>query len=65
MIHAAESATNVIVGYVVNLVLVYLLLHELGYQIRLHENASLSLVLAVVAFARGYAIRKVFHKLKS
>ena len=65
MIHAAESATNVVIGYGLNLILVYLLLHELGYQIRLHENAWLSLVLAVVAFARGYAIRKLFHKLKS
>jgi uncharacterized membrane protein len=62
-LHAAESLTNVVVGYVINLLLVYGLLHWLGYGIRMYENAGMSLVLAAVAFMRGYWIRKAFHKL--
>ncbi len=62
MKHAAESATNVVVGYVINLGLVYMLLHWMGYQIQMNENAAMSLVLAVVAFMRGYTVRKLFHK---
>ena len=62
MKHAAESATNVVVGYVINLGLVYALLHWMGYQIQMNENAAMSLVLAVVAFMRGYTVRRLFHK---
>ena len=62
MKHAAESATNVVVGYVINLGLVYALLHWMGYQIQRLEKAAMSLVLAVVAVMRGYTIRRQFHK---
>ncbi len=62
MKHAAESATNVVVGYIINLGLVYVLLHWMGYNIQMSENASMSLVIAVVAFGRGYIVRKLFHK---
>ena len=61
-LHAAESLTNVVVGYVINLLLVYSLLHWLGYDIHMYENAGVSLVLAVVAFMRGYWIRKAFSR---
>lgn len=60
-LHALESATNVVVGYLINVVLVHILLHALGYEIRLVENASFSLVIACVSFARGYCIRELFH----
>jgi len=60
-LHAAESAANVVVGYVINLLLVYGLMHGMGYEIRMHENAGMGLVIACVAFVRGYWIRKVFH----
>jgi len=62
MRHAAESATNVILGYLINLALVYLLLHGLGYKIQMHENAGMGAVLAGVAFLRGWCIRKYFHR---
>ena len=61
--HAAESLTNVLVGYLINLVLVYLILHWLGYGIRPAENAAMSLVLASVSFLRGWWIRKLFNRL--
>ena len=60
-LHAAESMANVIVGYLMNLVLVYVLLHALGYNIALLENAGMGLVIACVAFLRGYIIRRFFN----
>jgi len=61
--HAAESLTNVLVGYLINLVLVYFILHWLGYGIRPAENAAMSLVLASVSFLRGWWIRRLFNRL--
>jgi len=61
--HAAESMTNVVLGYLINLVLVYYLLHMFGYSIKLSENAGMGLIVACVAFMRGYAIRRMFNRL--
>ena len=46
-----------------NLILVYVLLHALGYDIKLLENAGMGLVIACFAFLRGYFIRRVFNKI--
>ena len=62
---ATESLINVVIGYLLNLVLVYFMLHFIGYEIRLHENAMISLVMAVVAFLRGYFIRALFDGMNS
>ena len=62
-LHAAESMTNVIVGYLINLVLVYGLLHWLGFDITLGQNAAMGLVIAMVAFLRGYVIRRMYNNL--
>lgn len=64
-LHAAESMANVVIGYLVNLVLVYFLMHLLGYNIKLIENASMGLVIACFAFLRGYIVRRVFNKIIS
>ena len=61
--HALESAANVLAGYLINLVLVYFILHSMGYGIRPAENAGMSLVLACVSFLRGYWIRNLFSRL--
>jgi hypothetical protein len=62
-LHALESMTNVVVGYAINLVLVFAILHFLGYDIALRDNASMGLIIAVVSFARGYTIRRVFNRI--
>ena len=61
-LHAMESAANVVSGYVINLMLMYVLLHWVGYQIKMNENASIGLIIAVFAFIRGYLIRIYFSK---
>jgi hypothetical protein len=60
--HAAESLANVGSGYLINLALVYFLMHTLGYEIKMHENAGMGAIIACVAFIRGYWIRKLFHR---
>ena len=62
-LHAAESMTNVVVGYLINLGLVYGLLHWLGFDITLGQNAAMGIVIAVVAFLRGYVIRRMYNNI--
>ena len=62
-LHAAESMTNVVVGYMINLGLVYVLLHWLGFDISLSQNAAMGMIIAMVAFLRGYVIRRIYNNL--
>ena len=62
-LHALESMTNVVIGYAINLVLVYTILHFLGYNIALKDNASMGVIVAMVAFMRGYTIRRMFNRI--
>ena len=55
--------TNVVVGYAINLVLVYTILHFLGYNIALKDNASMGVIVAMVAFMRAYRIGRVFNRI--
>ena len=61
IVHASESLTNVVVGYIINLILVYTILHWLGFEITMGQNATMGIFLAVVAFIRGYFIRRGFN----
>ena len=62
-LHIIESVANVIVGYLINLLLVYLLLHSLGYNIQLNENAKMGAILVSVSLLRGYYIRRIFNNI--
>ena len=41
----------------------HLLLHSLGYNIQLHENAKMGAIVVSVSFLRGYYIRRIFNKI--
>jgi len=62
-LHIMESITNVVVGYLINLLLIHLLLHSLGYNIQLHENAKMGAIVVSVSFLRGYYIRRIFNNI--
>ena len=62
-LHAAESMTNVIVGYLINLGLVYGLLHWIGFEITLGQNAAIGVIIAMVSFLRGYVVRRVYNNI--
>ena len=62
-LHAAESMANVVIGYLINLILVYSLMHLMGYNIKLIENAGMGLIIACFAFMRGYVVRRMFNKI--
>ena len=55
--------TNVVVGYAINLVLVHTILLFLGFNITLKDNATMGVIIAVVAFVRGYTIRRMFNRI--
>tara|TARA_R110000744_G_scaffold37889_1_gene86635 strand:- start:3665 stop:3898 length:234 start_codon:yes stop_codon:yes gene_type:complete len=60
-LHLIESLANVVVGYLINLVLIHVLLHWLGYPIQLNENAKMGAVVVAVSFARSYWLRRIFN----
>jgi|TARA_R100000656_G_scaffold124543_3_gene102983 hypothetical protein len=62
-LHLAESLANVIIGYFINLVLIHVLLHWLGYPIQLNENAKMGAIVVAVSFARGYCLRRAFNRI--
>ena len=61
--HLIDSLANVVIGYFINLVLIHVLLHWLGYPIQLNENAQMGAIVVAVSFARGYCLRRVFSRL--
>ena len=62
-LHALESMTNVVVGYAINLVLVHTILHFLGFNITLKDNATMGVIIGVIAFVRGYTVRRIFNRI--
>tara|TARA_B110000914_G_scaffold220766_1_gene231418 strand:- start:970 stop:1215 length:246 start_codon:yes stop_codon:yes gene_type:complete len=60
---AGESLANVVVGYVINIVLMYAILHLLGYEISLGENAAIGVMFGFISFFRGYFVRRGFNAL--
>lgn len=62
-LHLIESLANVVIGYLINLVLIHVLLHWLGYPIQLNENAKMGAIVVAVSFARGYCLRRIFNRI--
>ena len=62
-LHVAEALTNVVVGYLINIFVVYAILHAIGREITLGQNAAMGVFLAVVSFIRGYFVRRTFNNL--
>ena len=60
---AGESMANVVVGYFINIALMYAILHVLGYEISMGENAAIGVMFGFISFFRGYVVRRSFNKL--
>ena len=60
---ASESMANVVVGYFINIALMYAILHVLGYEISMGENAAIGVMFGFISFFRGYVVRRSFNKL--
>ena len=59
--HMTEAITNVVIGYLINLILVQVILQLLGFDITLSQNATMGFFIALVSFVRGYTIRRLFN----
>ena len=62
-LHLAESLANVVIGYFINLILIHVLLHWLGYPIQLNENAQMGAIVVAASFIRGYCLRRIFNRI--
>ena len=61
LLHASESLANVVIGYIINLGVVHVYFMSIGKEVTLAENAGLGVACAVVAFIRGYGIRRGYN----
>jgi len=58
-----ESATNVIVGYVLAIVTQIVVFPWFGLETGLQEHLSIGLAFLGVSLARGYVLRRIFERL--
>ncbi len=58
---AIETATNIVLGFVISLALNGWILPLLGYHITMSENLVVVTVFTVVSMLRSYALRRVFN----
>jgi hypothetical protein len=58
-----ESATNVIVGYVLAIVTQIVVFPWFGLETGLQEHLSIGLAFVGVSLARGYVLRRIFERL--
>lgn len=60
----AESAANVIVGYVLAVLTQIVLFPLFGWNPTLAQNMRIGLVFAGVSLARGYLLRRLFESIR-
>ena len=57
-----ESATNIAIGYVINLFAQMLIFPIFGLKASLLDNIGIGLCFTVIALTRNYVIRRWFNK---
>lgn len=62
---AFEVATNIIVGWTINMSANFLIFPLFGWSISLEQNVTLGCIYTVIAIIRGYILRRIFNKLTS
>lgn len=60
----AESAANVVVGYVLAIGVQVAAFPLFGISVTIGQNLALGLLFAVVSTARSYALRRVFEHMR-
>lgn len=60
-----ESATNVIVGYVLAIATQIMVFPWFGLETGLEEHLTIGLAFVGVSLVRGYVLRRMFDKLNS
>lgn len=62
---AIETATNIAVGLVVSLSVQMVILPLYDIHISMSENVQITIFFTAVSIVRGYALRRIFNKVKS
>ena len=61
---ALESITNVAIGYLVSVSANILILPMFGYAVSIADSFGIGLVFTAVSLVRGYALRRLFNRIK-
>lgn len=59
---AVESAANIAVGYIVNVLAIALLFPLFGIQISLQQNLFIGVFFIFTSLARSYMLRRLFNR---
>ena len=59
-----ESATNVVVGYVLAIATQIVVFPWFGIETGLAEHMTIGLAFVVISLARGYLLRRLFERLR-
>jgi len=59
--HHIETFSDMIAGFIINLVLVHTVLHWMGYEISVNQNISMGLIIFCFSYVRKYTLRRIFN----
>lgn len=64
LMSAVESATNIVVGYILAVITQVVAFPWWGIEISLFDNMALGLVFMGVAIVRSYGLRRIFEHIR-
>jgi hypothetical protein len=57
-----ESATNIVVGYSINLLANFFIFPLWGWHITLKQNIEIGVIYTIISLLRSYCLRRIFNK---
>jgi len=57
-----ESATNIVVGYTINLLANFVIFPLWGWHITLKQNIEIGVIYTIISLVRSYCLRRFFNK---
>ena len=57
-----ESATNIVVGYTINMLANFVIFPLWGWHITLKQNIEIGVIYTVISLLRSYCLRRLFNK---
>ena len=62
---AFEAVTNVVIGYVINVIANMVILPLFGVDVSVSQTLGISICFTAISLARSYVLRRIFNKIKS
>ncbi len=57
-----ESATNIVVGYTINMLANFVIFPLWGWHITLKQNIEIGVIYTIISLVRSYCLRRLFNK---